>query len=77
MITFNYLDLLHLVMPEVIVVIAALCVLSVDLIFLRASETRAQNLRWRDAIACRLYDGHCLDTARHHSLRASLTECWC
>jgi NADH-quinone oxidoreductase subunit N len=40
MITFNYLDLLHLVMPEVIVVIAALCVLSVDLIFLRASETR-------------------------------------
>ena len=40
MITFNYLDLLHLVMPEVIVVIAALCVLSVDLIFLRGSETR-------------------------------------
>ena len=40
MITFNYLDLLHLVMPEVIVVIAALCVLSVDLIFLRGAETR-------------------------------------
>jgi NADH-quinone oxidoreductase subunit N len=40
MITFNYLDLLRLVLPEVIVVIAALCVLSVDLIFLRTSETR-------------------------------------
>jgi NADH-quinone oxidoreductase subunit N len=40
MTTFNYLDLLHLVLPEVIVVIAALCVLSVDLIFLRTSETR-------------------------------------
>jgi NADH-quinone oxidoreductase subunit N len=36
----NYLDLLHLVMPEVIVVIAALCVLSIDLMFLRTSETR-------------------------------------
>jgi len=40
MTTFNYLDLLRLVLPEVIVVIAALCVLSVDLMFLRASETR-------------------------------------
>jgi NADH-quinone oxidoreductase subunit N len=38
--TFNYLDLLRLVWPEVIVVIAALCVLSVDLIFLRTSEIR-------------------------------------
>jgi NADH-quinone oxidoreductase subunit N len=38
--TFNYMDLLHLVMPQVIVVIAALCVLSADLIFLRTSETR-------------------------------------
>ena len=38
--TFNYLGLLHLVLPEVIVVVAALCVLSVDLIFLRTSETR-------------------------------------
>jgi NADH-quinone oxidoreductase subunit N len=34
----SYLDLLHLVMPEVIVVVAALCVLSVDLGFLRGSE---------------------------------------
>ena len=33
----NYLDLLHLVMPEVIVVVVALCVLSVDLGFLRTS----------------------------------------
>lgn len=40
MTTFNYLDLLHLVWPEVIVVIAALIVLSVDLMFLRTSETR-------------------------------------
>jgi NADH-quinone oxidoreductase subunit N len=40
MTTFNYLDLLHLVLPEVIVVVAALCVLSVDLMFLRTSETR-------------------------------------
>jgi NADH-quinone oxidoreductase subunit N len=40
MTTFSYLDLLHLVLPEVIVVIAALCVLSVDLMFLRTSEVR-------------------------------------
>jgi NADH-quinone oxidoreductase subunit N len=40
MTTFSYLDLLRLVWPEVIVVIAALCVLSVDLMFLRTSETR-------------------------------------
>jgi len=40
MTTFNYLDLLRLVWPEVIVVIAALIVLSVDLMFLRTSETR-------------------------------------
>jgi NADH-quinone oxidoreductase subunit N len=40
MITFNYLDLLRLVLPEVIVVIAVLCVLSVDLTFLRTSGTR-------------------------------------
>jgi NADH-quinone oxidoreductase subunit N len=40
MTTFNYLGLLHLVLPEVIVVVAALCVLSVDLMFLRRSETR-------------------------------------
>jgi NADH-quinone oxidoreductase subunit N len=38
MITFSYMDLLHLVLPEVIVVIAALCVLAVDLMFLRTSE---------------------------------------
>jgi len=40
MTTFNYLGLFDLVLPEVIVVIAALCVLSVDLMFLRTSETR-------------------------------------
>jgi NADH-quinone oxidoreductase subunit N len=40
MTTFSYLDLLRLVLPEVIVVIAALSVLSVDLVFLRASEKR-------------------------------------
>jgi NADH-quinone oxidoreductase subunit N len=40
MIPFNYLHLLRLVFPEVVVVIAALSVLSVDLIFLRTSETR-------------------------------------
>jgi NADH-quinone oxidoreductase subunit N len=40
MTTFSYLDLLHLVLPEVIVVIAALCVLSMDLMFLRTSEMR-------------------------------------
>jgi NADH-quinone oxidoreductase subunit N len=40
MTTFNYLDLLHLVLPEVIVVVAALCALSVDLMILRTSGTR-------------------------------------
>jgi NADH-quinone oxidoreductase subunit N len=40
MTTFNYLDLLRLVLPEVIVVVAALCVLSVDLMSLRTSGTR-------------------------------------
>jgi NADH-quinone oxidoreductase subunit N len=40
MTTFNYLDLLGLVRPEVIVVVAALCVLSVDLMILRTSGTR-------------------------------------
>jgi NADH-quinone oxidoreductase subunit N len=36
----SYMDLLRLVLPEVIVVVAALCVLSIDLMFLRGSETR-------------------------------------
>ena len=40
MTNFSYLDLLHLVLPEVIVVITALCVLSVDVMFLRTSESR-------------------------------------
>lgn len=40
MTTINFLSLLHLVSPEVIVVVTALLVLSVDLIFLRTSETR-------------------------------------
>jgi len=40
MTTFSYLDLLRLVLPEGIVVIAVLSVLSVDLTFLRTSGTR-------------------------------------
>jgi NADH-quinone oxidoreductase subunit N len=40
MTTTSYLDLLHLVLPQAIIVIAALCILTVDLIFLRTSETR-------------------------------------
>jgi NADH-quinone oxidoreductase subunit N len=40
MTTINYLDLLHLVLPEVFVILGALCVLSVDLIFLRTSTMR-------------------------------------
>jgi NADH-quinone oxidoreductase subunit N len=43
MTAFNYLDLLRLVWPEVIVVMAALIVLSVDLMFLRTSETRLRS----------------------------------
>jgi NADH-quinone oxidoreductase subunit N len=40
MTTFSYLGLLYQVLPEVIVVAAALCALSVDLIFLRTAELR-------------------------------------
>ena len=40
MTTFDYQELLHLVLPQVIVVVAALGVLLVDLMFLRGSETR-------------------------------------
>jgi NADH-quinone oxidoreductase subunit N len=43
MTNFSYLDLLRLALPEVIVVIAALSVLSVDLVFLRASEKRLRS----------------------------------
>jgi NADH-quinone oxidoreductase subunit N len=43
MTAFNYMDLLHLVLPEVIVVIAALCMLSVDLLFLREAEMRLRS----------------------------------
>jgi NADH-quinone oxidoreductase subunit N len=42
MISMNYMDLLHLVWPEVIVVITALFVLAVDLMFLRTSEMRVR-----------------------------------
>ena len=42
MTTFSYLETLRLVLPEVVVVITALCVLSVDLLFLRTSETRTR-----------------------------------
>ena len=40
MTALNYPQLLHLVLPEVIVVVAALCVLAADLVFMRAAETR-------------------------------------
>src|SRR6185437_14672410 len=40
MTTPSYFHLLQLVLPEVIVVIAALCILSIDLMFLRTTETR-------------------------------------
>jgi NADH-quinone oxidoreductase subunit N len=40
MTTFNYVHLLCMVLPEVIVVFAALCVLSVDLLFLRETTVR-------------------------------------
>jgi NADH-quinone oxidoreductase subunit N len=43
MIAFSYMELLHLVMPEVIVVLAALCVLAVDLMFLRTSEVHLRS----------------------------------
>jgi NADH-quinone oxidoreductase subunit N len=43
MTTINFPGLLHLVLPEIIVVIAALCVLSVDLIFLHASDMRLRS----------------------------------
>ena len=46
MISVNYLDLLHLILPEAIVVLAALCVLAVDLMFLRTSETQSPGFRW-------------------------------
>jgi len=48
MIAFSYLELLRLALPEAIVVVAALCVLSVDLIFLRAAGTR---LRYSTGVA--------------------------
>ena len=37
---FSYLELLRLLLPQVIVVVAAFCVLLVDLVFLHISETR-------------------------------------
>jgi len=51
---FNYLDLLRLVWPEAIVVIAALVVLSVDLIFLRTSERRFRGFvaSWLSLAGC-------------------------
>jgi NADH-quinone oxidoreductase subunit N len=42
MMSANYLDLLRLVAPEAIIVITALCVLLVDLVFLRTSEVRVR-----------------------------------
>jgi NADH-quinone oxidoreductase subunit N len=43
MISVNYPDLLRFVWPETIIVVAALCVLTVDLMFLRASESRLRS----------------------------------
>jgi NADH-quinone oxidoreductase subunit N len=43
MTAINFPGLLHLVLPEVIVVVTALCVLSVDLIFLHTSDTRLRS----------------------------------
>ncbi len=40
MTALGFPQLLHLVLPEVIVVVAALCVLAADLVFLRAAEAR-------------------------------------
>lgn len=44
MITLSYLDLLRLVLPQVIIVLTALCVLSADLILLRPLETRLRTI---------------------------------
>ena len=44
MIAFDYPDLLRLVLPEVIVVLAALCVLSLDLMLLHASKRRLRGI---------------------------------
>jgi NADH-quinone oxidoreductase subunit N len=44
MIAFDYPDLLRLVLPEVIVALAALCVLSLDLILLHASGRRLRRI---------------------------------
>jgi NADH-quinone oxidoreductase subunit N len=44
MTTLNYLELLRLVLPQVIVIVTALCVLSVDLLFLRMSEMRLRGI---------------------------------
>jgi NADH-quinone oxidoreductase subunit N len=44
MTTLNYLELLRLVLPQVIVVVTALCVLLVDLLFLRMSEMRLRGV---------------------------------
>ena len=44
MTTLNYSELLRLVMPQVIIVLTALCVLSADLMLLRKSETRLRSV---------------------------------
>ena len=44
MTTLNYSELLRLVMPQVMVVLTALCVLSADLMLLRKSETRLRSV---------------------------------
>jgi NADH-quinone oxidoreductase subunit N len=44
MTTLDYLDLLRLVLPQIVVVVTALCVLSVDLMLLRTSQTRLRSV---------------------------------
>lgn len=51
MITFSYLELVRLALPEAIVVLAALAVLSVDVVFLRTVEMR---LRYSVGVAISL-----------------------
>ena len=71
MIDFSYLDLLRLVLPEVIVVIAALCVLAVDLMFLRASETRLRGYVGAMISLAGCAAADCLDAACAAALRMS------
>jgi NADH-quinone oxidoreductase subunit N len=70
--TFNYFDLLHLVFPQVIVVITAICVLSVDLVFLQTKE-----MRLRSSVCAMLSFAGCATAVfwiAHTSLSANLLD---